>query len=143
MDVTEIPFVEKVGIRRSAKGALELPFNQTIQNHLQTIHASAQFTLAETASGEILQTIFPELVGKVVPVLRNSQIKFKKPATKTISAHPKVSDEAILKFREQFKRKGRSSISVDVKIMNSDNVVTCMSTFNWFVQSIERITDVR
>jgi acyl-coenzyme A thioesterase PaaI-like protein len=139
MNVLEIPFVDKVGIQRNADGELELPFNHTIQNHLETIHASAQFTLAETASGEALQTIFPELSGKVIPVLRGSEIKFKKPAAKTISAHPTVSDEALEKFREQFKRKGRSSISVDVKITDSDNVVTCVSTFNWFVQSIEKI----
>jgi acyl-coenzyme A thioesterase PaaI-like protein len=143
MDVTVIPFVEKVGVRRSVEGVLELPFNETIQNHLQTIHASAQFTLAETASGEVLQTIFPELVGKVVPVLRDSQIKFKKHAIKTISAHPTVPDEAISKFREQFEKKGRSSISVNVKIKDSENVVTSVSTFNWFVQSIERIKDTR
>jgi acyl-coenzyme A thioesterase PaaI-like protein len=73
MDVTEIPFVEKVGITRSTKGLLELPFNETIQNHLQTIHASAQFALAETASGEILQTIFPELVGKVAPAIQKER----------------------------------------------------------------------
>jgi len=106
---------------------------------LQTIHASAQFALAETASGYILQTIFPELEGKVVPVLRGSEIKFKKPATKTISAYPTITDQAISKFREQFERKGRSSISVDVKIIDCDNTVTCLCTFNWFIQSIERI----
>ena len=137
MNVIEIPFVDKVGIQRNTDGVLELPFYKGVQNHLETIHASAQFALAETASGEILQKSFPELVGKVVPVLRGSEIKFKKPATKTISAHPTVSDEAISKFREQFKKKRRSSISVDVKIKDSENVVTCVSTFKWFVQSIE------
>ena len=139
MDVTKIPFVEKVGVIRSSKGILELPFNDTIRNHLHTIHAGAQFALAETASGEILQTIFPELVGKVVPVLRDSQIKYKKPATKTISAHPAVSDKAVSKFREQFKKKGRSSISVNVEIKDSENVVTCVCIFKWFVQSIKQI----
>ncbi len=136
MDVTKIPFVEKVGIIRSTNDVLELPFNEAVHNHLQTIHASAQFALAETASGEILQSIFPELVGKVVPVLRESQIKFKKPAIKTISAHPTVSNEAISKFKEQFKKKGRSSISVNVEIKDCENVATCVSVFKWFVQSI-------
>ena len=56
MDVTKIPFVEKVGVIKSTQGVLELSFNKTVQNHLPTIHASAQFALAETASGEILQT---------------------------------------------------------------------------------------
>jgi acyl-coenzyme A thioesterase PaaI-like protein len=139
MDVIEIPFVKKVGIVRSDEGSLELPFNNSVHNHLQTIHASAQFALAETASGEILQTIFPELVGQVIPVLRDSQIKYKKPAIKTISAHPTVSDEAISKFKDQFKKKGRSLISVNVEIKDSKNVVTCVSIFKWFVQSIEQI----
>jgi acyl-coenzyme A thioesterase PaaI-like protein len=63
MDVTKIPFVEKVGIVRQPDGGLGLPFNESVHNHLQTIHASAQFTLAETASGEVLQVLFPEIVG--------------------------------------------------------------------------------
>jgi acyl-coenzyme A thioesterase PaaI-like protein len=139
MDVTTIPFVEKVGIIRSTQGLLELPFNESIQNHLQTIHASAQFALTETTSGEILQRIFPELVGKVVPVLRETNIKYKKPAIKTISANPTVSDDAVSKFKEQFTRKGRSTISVNVEIKDSEDVVTCVSMFKWFVQSIEEI----
>ncbi|NQU25730.1 MAG: YiiD C-terminal domain-containing protein [Candidatus Nealsonbacteria bacterium] len=109
MDVTKIPFAEKVGIVRSAEGSLELPFSHSVQNHVQTLHASAQFTLAETASGEILQISFPELVGKAVPVLRDSQIRFRKPAAKAITAHPVVSDEAISRFKERFAKKGRSS----------------------------------
>lgn len=81
MNVTKIPFVEKVGIEKNNNNEFQLSFDDSVQNHLQIIHASAQFTLAETASGEILQTEFPDLVGKVVPLLRESQIKFKKPAT--------------------------------------------------------------
>jgi len=128
-----------VGIVRSAEGSLELPFSHSVQNHVQTLHASAQFTLAETASGEILQISFPELVGKAVPVLRDSQIRFRKPAAKAITAHPVVSDEAISRFKERFAKKGRSSISVTVEIRDSEDTVTCVGTFNWFVQSIERI----
>lgn len=137
MDVTEIPFVKKIGIAKKDDGGLELSFDDSVYNHLQTIAASAQFALAETASGEELQLLFPELVGKVVPVLRDSQIKFKKPASKTVAAYPSVADEAIVKFREQFEKKGRSSIYVNVEVRDVDNVVTCTGAFNWFVQSID------
>jgi acyl-coenzyme A thioesterase PaaI-like protein len=137
MDVIKIPFVEKVGITTSSTGRLELPFDKSIRNHLETIHASAQFALAETASGEMLQSLFPELVGKVIPVLRDSQIKFKKPAIKTISAYPMVADDVILKFKEQFESKGRSSILVNVEIKDSENLITCSGSFNWFIQRIE------
>lgn len=137
MDVTEIPFVEKVGITRTEDGVLTLPFGRTIQNHLKTFHASAQFTLAETASAELLQQLFPELVGKVVPVLRESSIKFKKPANKTIVARARVSDDAVATFREQLEKKGRALLAIDVEVIDSEDVSTCVGTFNWFVQGLE------
>lgn len=136
MDITEIPFVKKMGIARTRPGTLELFFDDSLHNHVQTMHASAQFALAETASGEYLQRLFPDLDGQVVPVLRDSQIKFKKPANKTIRAHPSVSDEAANKFREQLEKKGRSSISVNVEVKDTENVVTCTGVFNWFVQKM-------
>jgi len=55
--------------------------------------------LAETASGEALQRLFPDLVGKVIPVLRDSQIKFKKLTTDTIHAIATISDEEIETFK--------------------------------------------
>ncbi|MDD2830510.1 MAG: DUF4442 domain-containing protein [Sulfuricurvum sp.] len=68
MDILKIPFVEKVGIEQDEKG-LKLIFRSDNLNHIATVHASAQFTLAETASGEALQRLFPDLVGKVIPSL--------------------------------------------------------------------------
>jgi len=136
MDILDIPFVKKVGITQSLNGELELPFNDKTHNHLATMHASAQFTLAETASGEFLQTLFPELVGNVIPVLREATVKFKKPAIKNIIAYPSVSDEAQQKFNEQFSKKGRASISVGVDIKDIEGTVTCVANYNWFVQKM-------
>lgn len=141
MNVTEIPFVKKVGITRNDQDLLALPFSEQLQNHLQTLHASAQFTLAETASGEHLQNTFPELAGKVIPVLRDSHVKFKKPAVKSIAAYPTLSEQAIEKFNEQFLKKGRSTTAVQVEIKDGDNTVTCVSTFNWFVQRIDSMKE--
>ena len=137
MNVIEIPFVEKVGIQRNTDGELELPFNIGVQNHLETIHASAQFALAETASGEILQKSFSDLEGKVVPVLRESQIKFIKPANTKIVACPSVSAESLSRFEEQISEKGRALISVDVHLKDIKGQLTCTGTFKWFVQRIE------
>jgi acyl-coenzyme A thioesterase PaaI-like protein len=137
MNVIEIPFVKKVGITQSSKDELKLSFTDETHNHLQTMHASAQITLAETASGNFLQILFPELVGKVIPVLRDAQVKFKKPAIKDVIAYPSISNESREKFNTQFSKKGRASISVDVDIKDIENTLTCIATFNWFVQKIE------
>jgi hypothetical protein len=45
------------------------------------LHAGAQFTLAETQSGLYLQTLFPELESQVIAILRESKMRYKKPAT--------------------------------------------------------------
>ena len=137
MNVLEIPFVKKVGIEKNNDGSLQLQFDKSVHNHLQSIHASAQFTLAETASGEMLQIAFPELAGKVVPVLRDSQNKFRKPALKAITAFPSISSDAVQKFKEQLSKKGRASISVNVEVKDSEGTTTSTGVFNWFVQQID------
>lgn len=137
MNVLEIPFVDKVGIQKTKNGTLELPFTDDVHNHLQTVHASAQFALAETSSGELLQVLFPQLVGKVIPVLRDSTVKFKKPAMKNIYAYPSVSDEARENFISAFNKKGRALLSVDVEVRDTDNTVTCTAGFKWYIQSVD------
>jgi len=113
-----------------------LEFKDDVENHIQSIHASAQFTLAETQSGLHLQKLFPELEGKVIPVLRESSIKYKKPALKKILAFASVIDENIQKFKEQFSKKGRSSIEINVEIKDIDGIITAIATFTWFIQKI-------
>ena len=138
MDILDIPFVEKIGISRSDNGTLGLDFSRSVLNHIATIHAGAQYSLAETASGGRLQELFPELVGKAAPVLRDAQIKFKKPATQNISAFSSVTDDAVQKFKEQYRRKGRSSIAINVEIRDTSGIVTATGVFNWFVQSMAK-----
>ncbi|MEJ2407548.1 MAG: PaaI family thioesterase [Candidatus Thiodiazotropha sp.] len=136
MEIRKIPFVEKVGIEKNEQGHLTLSFDDSNNNHINTVHASALFTLAESASGEALQSYFPELVGKVIPVVRDSQIKFRKPAIDSITAFPSIADNDVAKFKEQFNKKGRSSIAVHVEVRDPENNVICAGTFNWFVQGI-------
>lgn len=78
MRAHDIEFVKLVGIEQSDND-VSLAFKKDVLNHIESIHASAQFTLAETQSGLFLQELFPQLVGKVVPMLRESKIKYKKP----------------------------------------------------------------
>jgi hypothetical protein len=50
--VTDLPFNRVVGLRASGRpelGALELEDSPRYHNHLETVHASAQFALAAAA----------------------------------------------------------------------------------------------
>ena len=135
MKATDIPFVKHIGIAEQ-NNEVTLDFNENILNHIKTIHASAQFTLAETQSGLHLQKLFPKLEGKVIPVLRDAQIKYKKPAQEKILAIASSDEEAVEKFKSQFDKKGRGSLQVNVEVKDINDVLTCQATFTWFVQAL-------
>ena len=136
MDVIQIPFAKHIGIERKDEGTLKLEPLQRVQNHIQSIHASAQFALAETQSGLFLQEVFPEYVGKVVGVLRSSTVKYKASAMTTIVAKATLDDEAKKKFSVQLERKGRATIAIDVSILDEEGIVTMQGAFTWFIQKL-------
>lgn len=137
MQVTNIPFVQHIGIDKFIENNLELQNKTIVHNHIGTMHAGAQFTLAETQSGLYLQTLFPEYKDQVVPLLRSSTVKYKHPAVKDIYAVASVEEEAKEKFEAQFLKKGRASITIAVELKDSDDVVTMIGEFTWFVQKIK------
>lgn len=133
----DIPFVRQVGIVRNADGRLELPSSAAVHNHLGTVHASAQAALAETASGDLLGRAFPELVDKVVPVLRAARTRYRKPATGTLTAYPSLAEAARADLLDQLARKGRALVSVEVALRDPAGEITCQAAFDWFVARLE------
>jgi len=135
LKASDIPFVKHIGIQDN-DDELSLDFNENVLNHINTIHASAQFTLAETQSGLHLQSLFPELEGKVVPLLRGAEVKYKKPALAKIMAYADTEEEEVEKFRASFEKKGRASLRVRVEVKDINDVLTSQATFSWFVQKL-------
>lgn len=137
MNVTQIPFNKFIGIGVTGKNdELSLAQSTNLANHLGTVHASAQFALAEACSGAFLLRRYPDLSDQVVPVVRKADIKFKKPATSDLTATASVSTEDEEKFMAQFEKKGRGTIPVAVKVEDRDGVVTATADYEWFVQKI-------
>jgi len=134
MDVTQIPFAKHIGIERKEEGTLKLEATEVVQNHIQTIHASAQFALAETQSGLFLQLEFPELVGKVAGLLRSSSVKYKNPASISIYAIANFEDGLKENFLSQLEKKGKASIVVHIEIRDIDDRLTMVGEFQWYVQ---------
>jgi acyl-coenzyme A thioesterase PaaI-like protein len=131
--ISRIPLIQHLSIRLDDAGVLCMPFDERIHNHLETAHAGAQFILAETVSGLFLSARFPDLADKVVPVLREANIKYKKQATSDLIAYASTMEESENKFLQQFENKGRGSIQVDVEVKDSNDVLVCTAHYNWFV----------
>lgn len=134
--IPDIPFVKKIGILLSAEGTLELPFDDSVYNHIQTVHAGAQFVLAETASGGHLLSLFPELEAEGLPILKDSRIRYRNTSRRNISAYPRVADRAVERFLKHFDRKGRGLIQIEVDVRDDAGVLVCEGVFNWFVQRV-------
>jgi acyl-coenzyme A thioesterase PaaI-like protein len=139
MDVTELPFNRLVGIKKSdlpEPGILELDDLPQYKNHLNTVHASAQFALAEACGGEFLSRRFGELAGEYVPVLRRAEIKYKKPASGKMYAKARAAEEEIQNFLAELKAKRRALITVEVSVMDYDWATTMSASLEWFVQQV-------
>lgn len=135
MNILEIPFVKLLNITQD-ENKLSLNEKKTLLNHLETTHAGAIYTLGETQSGLYLQNLFPSLQDKVIPILRDSKIKYKKPALGNLSASATCTEETRKKFQKIFEKKKRASIEITVNILNKDEEIIAIASFTWFIQSI-------
>jgi acyl-coenzyme A thioesterase PaaI-like protein len=138
MDVTKIPFNRLIAIRHSGDSeyVLELDGSEQYLNHLNAVHASAQFALAEATSGEYLLRMFEDLAGGVVPVVRKVDLKYRKPATGKIRSRAGIKATEIERVRRDIAHKGRATVIVKVAIYDSKGNLTMQSEFEWFVQKL-------
>ena len=131
--ISQLSLIRQLSIKLDDAGVLSMPFDERIHNHLETAHAGAQFILAETMSGLFLKARFPDLADKVVPVLREANIKYKRQATSDLIAYASTSEESEENFLRQFEHKGRGSIQVDVEVKDSNDVLVSRAHYNWFI----------
>ncbi len=139
MDVLKIPFNEFVGLTTSddSRYLLELDARPEYLNHIGTVHASALFALAEASSGVFLLKTF-EAVEVIVPVVRNVEIKYKKPAHGMIRSTATLIDTGAVDILEKLERKSRTLLSVKVSLLDSRGVNVMQATFEWFVTKITK-----
>jgi len=135
----DIPFNQFLGLRLNGS-ELALPADPKYQNHLGTVHASAQFSLAEAASGQWLLENFGDSAADYLAVVRHVDAKFRRPALGELTARAEVSPEEAERFQDTLQRRGRAAIPVHVQVQNADAEITLEATFEWFAQRV-RVSD--
>lgn len=137
MDVTKLPFNHFIGLKISNKSEYLLMLDNRSEylNHLNTIHASAQFALAEATSGHFLLNEFSAL-NDIVPVVRKVDIKYKKPASGVVFSKAKLIDAERNEILNSINQKGRALTKVEVSLFDEADVLIMQSTFEWFVTKI-------
>ena len=141
IDATRVPFVKFLGIARCAPPAsdsLMLPEAEHYANHLNTVHASAQFALGEATSGAYLLQRFEDLaVTKTfIAVVRKAEVKFKQPARGTVKGTASVTEPVVSRTLTSVATKGWALIPVLVQVMDSRDSITMTATYEWFIKEV-------
>jgi hypothetical protein len=137
MDALALPFSAMIGLERSDRpelGSLCLGDSPNLHNHLGTIHAAAQFTLAESCSGDFLQRRFAEMAPGYVGVVRRAEVVYRAPARGRIWAAASVDEPHLQEFEERLRSRGRAFINVGVTIMDAAGTTTLSADIEWFAQ---------
>jgi len=133
---TDLAFNQALGIHDAPAGAehlLELPFVPLVKNHVQTMHAAAQFALAEAASAECLQRHFGTALGDVFAVMRAAEVKYRKPATADLLAYGAPDEPTREHLVDQMNRRNRSVAVILIDLKDRSGTLTFHGKFEWFI----------
>ena len=134
--VIDLPFNALLQLEKAEPPLLlRLPKGEQYLNHLGTVHASAQLSLAEASSAEFLAREFA-LLGPCIPIVRRFESKFRKPAHGVITSTAAIPEQIIEGFRRDFEAKGRGSISVTVQLHDETGAHTLSATVEWFITRV-------
>lgn len=140
MNVLNLPFNKVLLIKKSDLPGtiLMLEDHERYQNHLGTVHASAQYALAEASSGEILERNFGDWNGAYFPVVRRVEVKYKNPAKGRLFSEGFIDADRAMKAKQELSEKGRALVDVMVKIMDEGKHTTFEGTFTWFISKAKK-----
>jgi acyl-coenzyme A thioesterase PaaI-like protein len=136
---TDLAYNRALGIRDAAPGAehlLELPFGPLVQNHLGTLHAAAQFSLAEAASAECLQRCYGAELGDVFAVVRGVEVKYRKPAAGDLLAYGAPNEPTRLHLLAEMAARGRGKAVILIDLKDRSGTLTFHGQFEWFISRV-------
>jgi acyl-coenzyme A thioesterase PaaI-like protein len=140
MKVTEIPFNRFLKIKTAEEASstlLELTPASEHLNHVGTVHAGVQLSLAEAASGEFFLRTLPGFSDQVYGVLRRVEAKFKNPMKGKIFARAVTTAIEVTTASEILLAKGRAIIPVAIEVVDAEGIVGLQATFQWYIQMNE------
>jgi len=136
MNVLNLPFNKVMMLQKpeAADKVLMLEDHAKYQNHLETVHASAQYALAEASSGEIIERNFGDWNGAYFPVVRRVEVKYRNPAKGRLFSIGSIDPDRAGKAGQELLERGRTLVDVSIKVVDEQNNITLEAVFTWFLQ---------
>lgn len=102
-------------------------------NHLGTVHAAAQFSLAEACSAQLLKELFPSRADEFIPLVRQVALKYRKPALGAVYAKARLLNTCYESLVEQLEHRKRALFHVSVELFDNADTLVMNADFEWFV----------
>ncbi len=135
--VEAVPFVKHLGVEMldTSDGAAQcrLKLDDRVKNHLGTLHAGAMYTLAETASGMAMATIFADKMFTLKPVAAGAEVQYLKLAKGDVTAKAEAKDSPD-QLRSQLEADGKVRLDVAVSLYDESGREVAKMTFDWAVR---------
>ncbi|TGL60558.1 YiiD C-terminal domain-containing protein [Leptospira sarikeiensis] len=135
-DVLSIPFNVHIQLSRPKPGEdalLVMEDKPIYKNHVGSGHAAALFALAEGSGGEYLLSRVSSLPFEIIPVVRKSEVKYKKPAQGRVVSRGVINDQEWATFMAQLEKKGRAGLTVGVELFDETEANVASFSFDWFI----------
>ncbi len=136
--IERLPFNELVGIQvltaEPTRSKCKLQFRASLGNHVNTVHAAAQYALIEAASGAALMASFSDMLDDVIPLAAGAEVAYRAPAHGDCTADATVDQEDIDRVKEELKTSKRAKVSVRVNLADSHGTISTEATINWHIR---------
>ncbi|WP_421859931.1 DUF4442 domain-containing protein [Oceanicaulis sp.] len=132
-----VPFATVTGVElvevSPERGVARLKKRPEVENHIQTMHAGAMFTLGEAASGAALGGVLGDLLMSARPVAADASIKYLKTGKTDLTATATANSDAEA-IRKELADVGKVVFDIKVAITDAEGVTVSEMVVNWHVK---------
>ena len=132
-----IPFNVHLGLETTTVspdgGAVTLPDEEKLRNHVGSQHAGGLFSAGEAASGAAFVGAFLDIMGEITPLAESAEIAYKKLAKGEITATARFDEDAEA-LKAKLNEDGRVRFPIEVELTDAAGNVVAEMTVNWYVR---------
>jgi len=136
--IERMPYNAMLGVHISAmdggRAVGTLASRPEVGNHVGTMHAGAQFSLVEAASGAAVSSAFLDLLGRATPLAQGAQLTYKRPLRGDATAEAFISPEEIERVRGELEVQGRARFDVAVTVTDAEGTVATEAVMRWYMR---------
>ncbi len=105
-------------------------------NHLGTVHAGAQFLLAEATSGAAFAGAFAAHIAGAVPLIERLDTHYVGRARGGLSASAQARAEELPAALEAYAKDGKARLTVDVSVRDAEDKAVMRAVAHWYLRSM-------